>query len=168
MCCCGKPTRNGEQGYRWNNPDGPTSIYPVNPPELQDGDVLLHDEVGRCGGLDSHSFHYRVVRPRNGGLDLLVRHGGGNERIRLSGAKMFVVVLASLDSTNRYWVLNTLYHAQSDAAREARGREAERWRTAAAQKRIKVRRQRGTGSVRVSIEPVIMTAVDVDTRKSGG
>src|SRR5689334_2089997 len=155
MCCCGKPTRNGEPGYRWNDPHGRTSVYPINPPNLQDGDVLLHDEEGRCGGLDSHSFHYRVVRA-SGGLDLLVRHGGGDERIPLRGGKMFADVLASLDSTNRYWLLNTLFHVQSDAARKARDREAERWRTAAAQKRIKVRKQRGAGLVRVSIEPVIV------------
>jgi hypothetical protein len=155
MCCCGKPTRNGEPGYRWNDPHGPTSVHPVNPPNLQDGDVPLYDEAGRCGDLDSHSYHYMVVRAKTGNLDLLVRHGGGDERIRLSGPKMFEVVLASLDSTNRYWLLNTLYHAQCDAARNARDKEAERWRTAAAQKRIKVRKQRGTGTIRVSIEPLV-------------
>jgi len=153
MCCCAKPTINGEQGYRWNNPGGPTSIYPVNPPELEAGDTLLFDEPGRCGGLDSHSYHYRLIREQSGGFRLLVRHGGGDERVRISNGDAVTDALAMLDPNGRYWVMGAIYHAQSDAARQAREDEAYRWRTAAAQKRIKVRKQRGTDHVRVSIKP---------------
>ena len=60
MCCCAKPNVNGEPGYSW---DGKSiSTRPVDPPMLEDGDVLLFDEPGRCGGMDSHCHHYRLVK----------------------------------------------------------------------------------------------------------
>jgi hypothetical protein len=150
MCCCGKPTINGEVGYRWNNPDGAPGVRPVNPPDLIDGDVLLYDEPGRCGGQDSHSYHYRVVQ-RHGTLYLLVRHGGGDERIRLSNGKVLLYGLELLD-TARYWTLNAVFHAQSNAANEARVKESSKWRRAAAEKRIKTRKRRGFGDVKVWID----------------
>lgn len=148
MCCCEKPTINGEDGYRWNNPNGPTGIYPVSPPTLEEGDRLLADEPGRCGGQDSHSHHYRLVK--NCGLALLVKHGGGEQRLRLSGP--IADTLLSLDSTARYWVLNAIYHAHSDGERIASVKTASTWREAAAQKRIRTRKQRGSDRVKVWIE----------------
>lgn len=114
MCCCDTPTVNGEVGYKWNNPSGQASVYPVNPPKLADGDTLVRDLPGRCGGQDSHSYHYCLVRSA-GSLNLLVRHGGGDERIRLSGP--IGNTLATLNSTECYWILNAIFHAQSDSAR---------------------------------------------------
>ena len=75
MCCCGTPVVNGELGYKWNSTDKP-GVRPVDPPSLKDNDQLLRDEPGRCGGLDSHCHHYRLVKSY-GSLILLVRHVGG-------------------------------------------------------------------------------------------
>lgn len=147
MCCCGKPTINGEFGYRWNDPNKEAGVYPVNPPELRESDQLLFDEAGRCGGLDSHSHHYRVVRAI--GLVLLVRHGRGDERIYLSGPVL--QSLEQLDSNGRYWVLNAIFHAHSNAARFGRDTEAAKWGHAAAEKRIRTRKIRGTDRYKVSI-----------------
>ncbi len=155
MCCCGKPTINGEVGYRWNKPEGAAGIYPVNPPAIADNETILYDEPGRCGGLDSHSHHYRVVRSF-GSLYLLVRHGGGDERIRLSCAETLVAPLAVMNSTGRYWLLNAIHHAQSHAAQAARDAEAARWTRACVEKRIKTRRSRYT--VQVWIEAAIREA----------
>ena len=155
MCCCGKPTINGEIGYRWNDPNASSSVYPVNAPDLKEYDKLLHDEPGRCGGLDSHSFHYRLV-DRYGSLYLLVRHGGGDEGFRLSSTPTLLSTFAEMDSTARYWVCSALYHAHADAKRESREAEAARWRTAAAEKRIRTRKVRGENSIKVWI------AVDVN------
>jgi hypothetical protein len=59
----------------WSSWDGKNvGTREVDAPALLDGDVLLFDEPGRCGGLDSHCYHYRVVK--RAGLSLLVRHGG--------------------------------------------------------------------------------------------
>jgi hypothetical protein len=84
MCMCAEPNINGQPGYSWDGKH--IGTREVDPPELADGDVLLCDEPGRCGGLDSHCHHYRVVQ-HYGSVELLVRHGGGQERIRLSNAR---------------------------------------------------------------------------------
>ena len=164
MCCCEKPTSNGTAPIKMTF-DTPASNYRPNPPELAEGDVLLFDEPGRCGGrnpdakpgelgaggLDCHSHHYRLVR--HCGLALLVRHGGGDERIRLSSTWAFEQTLNSLDSNGRYWLFNAIYHAQNDAASRARETERLEWKTAAAEKRIKTRKYPAHGTVKVWIEP---------------
>lgn len=149
MCCCGKPTINGEPGYSW---DGKRfGVRPPNPPELQEGDVLLYDEPGRCGGgTDSHCHHFRLVKNHFGFVYLLVRHGGGDERISLGSTRNGLKTLVALDSGERYWMLQMLYHVQADAARAARQKECEKWSNAAAEKRIKTRRLKDR--VRVTIE----------------
>jgi hypothetical protein len=153
MCCCGKPTVNGEPGYSW---DGKTiGAYPPNPPSLDDGDILIHDEPGRCGGIDSHSHHFRVVIGRQGGFALLVRHGGGDERIDL-GQRHGVNALMQLDSNARYWLLQCLYHVLSDSMRTAANERETLWRKAAAEKRIKTRKTRG--GVRVWIAERLSSA----------
>jgi hypothetical protein len=148
MCCCGQPTINGEPGYRWS-PGDPPSVHPVSPPTLEDGDRLLFDEPGRCGGQDSHSYHYRVTSRM-----LLVRHGGGEERIRLANATMVIAALNMLDSSGaRSWLLNAIYHAQADARRAGFAAATAAWQQAAAEKRIKVRKVRGKSDVRVEMAP---------------
>lgn len=147
MCMCGKPTVNGEPGYSW---DGKTfMVRQPAPPDLADGDKLLHDEPGRCGGLDSHCHHFRLVKEDGGAFCLLVRHGGGDERVRLGrspGMEAFNV----LDSNGRYWLMQMIYCTQSDAADKAREREHGKWVKAAAEKRIKTRKCKS--SVKVWIE----------------
>ncbi len=148
MCCCGKPTINGQPGWRWQPTDNP-SVYPVNPPDVPEGLKILYDEPGRCGGAakwsegtDSHSYHYRVVR--DCGLWLYVRHGGPrDEKFRLTQSA--AVPLAALDSDGRYWMLNAIYHAASNAERDARSAESFRWSTAVADKRVKTRKIRKSG-----------------------
>ena len=147
MCCCGTPVVNGDSGYKWNSTDNP-GVRPVNPPSLKDNDQLLRDLPGRCGGLDSHSYHYRLVKSY-GSLVLLVRHGGGDERLHLSGP--LEGVLDHLDSTACYWTLNALYHAYSDGKRSGSETTDNNWRKAAVEKRIKTRKERGTNNVRVWI-----------------
>lgn len=148
MCMCGAPTINGHHGYSWNGEA--KSVYPINPPDIQDGDTLLFDEPGRCGGTDSHSYHFRLVKS-GGQCFLLVRHGGGDERISV-GTWTDVDALASLDSNARYWLMCRMYHTQYYAARDAREKERRLWTQAAAEKRIKTRKQRGRGTVKVWIE----------------
>jgi hypothetical protein len=138
MCCCAAPNVNGTLGYQWQPTDKP-AIRPVNPPKTDR--VVLYDEPGRCGGQDSHCHHYRIV----GGSSLLVRHGGGDEEIRLSNAQGVLAALALLESNGRYWLLNAIYHAYADGKREGQAGESARWRLAAAERRIKVRKIRGQG-----------------------
>jgi hypothetical protein len=157
MCCCGKPTINGEIGYKWQPNDMP-GTYPLYPPTLQDGDTLLFDEPGRCGGQDSHSYHYRVVKVCSS-LELLVHHGGGDERMRIACGKAIEPALAAMDSTARYWVLNAIYQAHDNGKRYGRESTTDYWQKAAAEKRIKTRKVRGSHCVKVFVESPALAAV---------
>lgn len=158
MCCCGKPTINGERGYRWQPKDTP-SVYTPHPPTPESNDELIYDEPGRCGGLDSHSHHLRLVK-KYGSHYLLVKHGGGEERIKLScAAGLFIPAMQAMDTNARYWLLLTLYDAHGDAATEAADKCEAKWRKAAAEKRIKTRKYPARGTVKVWIEPTASAAV---------
>jgi hypothetical protein len=155
MCCCGRPTINGEPGaYSWDGKSRMT--YTPNPPALQDGDVLIYDEPGRCGGIDSHAFHFRLVK-RHGDVALLVRHGMGDEGfpIRRLGK---LLPFDTLDSNGRYWIMQALYHTLDDAKSGAAETAEHKWRVAAVEKRIRTRKQRGRGMVKVWIEPPSLPA----------
>lgn len=151
MCCCGKPNVNGQPGYSW---DGKTfGIRPIAAPALQEGDEMLCDEPGRCGGVDAHSHHFRMVKAQYGGFFLLVRHGGGDERIALGYRTFIHGALSSFDSNGRYWLLHSIYHMHNDAVRAVAEKTAATWRKAAAEKRIKTRKYPAKGTVKVWIEP---------------
>ena len=149
MCCCDTPTVNGQKGYKWQPDDAPC-IRKVNPPDIRDGDALIFDEPGRCGGLDAHCHHFRVVR-RHGCVLLLVRHGGGDEEVALRTASAFAETLSALDTHARYWLLHTIYYAHHYGRREAAEETARSWQQAAAEKRIRTRKVRGTNNVEVWI-----------------
>lgn len=161
MCCCGKPTINGEPGvYSWDGKHFNTRQ--PSPPTLLDGDTLLYDEPGRCGGIDAHSHHFQIVKGRFSGRTLLVCHGGGEERIGLGCTfDLFFPAIATLDSNARYWLMHALYSAHADAERSASQERDQVWQKAAAEKRIKVRKLRGRNAVRVSIEnpPRVLDAI---------
>jgi hypothetical protein len=152
MCCCGNPTINGQPGaYSWDGKSF-TTRQPA-PPALAEGDELLCDEPGRCGGIDAHSHHFRLAKGRHG-LAILVRHGGGDERIGLGSAARFGLrALDTPDSDARYWLLHAFYSVDH-AAREAASASRDAiWREAAATKRIKTRKLHGRDLVKVWIEP---------------
>ncbi len=153
MCMCSEPNVNGQPGYSWDGKN--IGTRPVHPPTLKDGDVLLFDEPGRCGGMDSHCHHYRLVK----GPTLLVAHGGGEERMRLSlpDSKRGFDVFAAMDSNTRYWVLNALHHAAKNAEREAENATAATYRKAFAEGRLK-KRKFPTRGVKVWIDPVVTKA----------
>lgn len=150
MCCCGKPIINGQFGFKWQPNDEP-GVRPLDPPELGENDTLIYDEPGRCGGLDCHSHHYRMIKHYSSYF-LTVQHGGGKESLALSETKTFLETLTSIDSNARYWIFHAIYHAASQAERAAGEATSAKWRRAAAEKRIKTRKQRGGNSVRVWID----------------
>lgn len=151
MCCCGKPNKNGEPGYSW---DGKSfSTRQVDPPDMEESDTLLHDEPGRCGGLDSHCHHLRLVRRRYDGLTLLVRHGGGDECLTLRDYNATLEkTLAAMDSDSRYWALLAILRTAKERSLLARSEESLCWRTAIAEGRVKRRKLRGQSAYRVTID----------------
>ena len=159
MCMCGKPTINGQpNAYSWDGKQFSTR-HPF-PPAVPDGDELLFDEPGRCGGIDAHSHHFRLVKAQYGGFGLLVRHGGGEETVNLGYAvvRQLIPAMREMDSTTRFWLLHTLYTTARDAGELAAGRMEHRWRVAAAEKRIRTRKRRGQNLVEVGIVPAIKPA----------
>lgn len=152
MCFCEKPTINGTAPVKTCF-EYPASSYQPNPPALQEDESLLFDEPGRCGGIDSHAYHYRVAKWHSIYF-LLVRHGGGDERLRLHlYGRGLVEALTLMGSNTRYWILNETYQVHSDAKDEATAETSSTWRKAAAEKRIKTRKQPSRGVVKVWIEP---------------
>ena len=160
MCMCGKPVKNGEPGYSWDGKGA--GVYPVSAPTLLESETLLFDEPGRCspkingaGGTDYHSHHYRIVGARHGEFRLLVRHGGGDERIDLGWGSRRLADFAAMmpDSDGRYLFMNMLYNVRNDAIDVARNDENEKWRQAAVEKSIKTRKMPGRDAVKVWIEP---------------
>lgn len=149
MCCCGTQNINGTPGYSWDGKSFGT--YPTMPPTLTEGDTLLFDEPGRCGGIDSHSHHYRVVK--NCGFFLLFRHGGGEGRIRLSNPR--ALNFEAMDSNTRYWIMNAIFHAQNDARREGLSEASQEYRQAFAEGRLKKRKMPKSSGVKVWIEPKV-------------
>lgn len=137
-------------GYKWQPNDAPTIRQP-HAPSLGEDDVLLFDEPGRCGGLDGHSHHFRIVKRNRIMPFLLVAHGGGEERIELFS--LAPAVLADLDSNQRYWMMYALFRAYRDGTQKATDTERIKWMKAAAEKRIKTRKQPARGNVKVWIEP---------------
>ena len=58
---------------------------------------------------------------RHANYYLLVRHGGGDERIPLF--KPEVDAMKGLDSTSCYWIMGAIYHANAEGKRNASGLE---------------------------------------------
>jgi len=146
MCCCGKPTVNGEEGYSW---DGERKmIRKPDPPEVADGDALLFDEPGRCGGIDAHCYHFRVINEKHSPYcTLLVRHGN-DERVKLHDyAKQLPDILLHMESNKRFWLLFTIYAVAKAEREKARDDANAKWSRAFIDKRIKKRKRKGLCSV---------------------
>lgn len=101
-----------------------TSTWQTEPnraPALQEEDTLIYDEHGRIvywtdekkpgEGVDCRSHWFRIVR--QGSLYyLLVRHGGGDERIRLSSWGNFRAMFDPLSSDARYSLMHQMLSIQ--------------------------------------------------------
>lgn len=153
MCGCkwkfGVGSVNGVGKYSWNGKD--ESTHPPAPPTRAPDDVLLHDEPGRCTiGMDSHSYHFQMVK-NHGAFVLLVKHGGGEQRIPMRCFWNLQSVIAQMDSDSRYTLMLEMYHMQRDAADKARDTCAASWTSAFLDGRIKKVR----GKQAVTIAPKV-------------
>jgi len=145
---CGKPTINGEPDYSWDGQK--RSVRPIDPPEMAEGDILMFDEPGRCGGTDAHCHHYRLVKFYSQRI-LIVKHGGGTERHLLSAwNKAMDTLVDSLDSNARFWMFNAIHHTIKGQVSKAEANVRAQWASAFIDKRIK--KQKRKGNVRVWID----------------
>ncbi len=152
MCFHDKPTRNDNDSYGVEG----------RAPKTAKTDKLIYDECGRCspqingkGQTDYHSFHFRLVQDgERGEYHLLVRHGGGDERIPLGYPHTRIAeLLGPLNSDARYLLLHAFYTTHGRATDKAEQRIALKWRSAFVDKRLKKRKYRGTESYKVWIVP---------------
>ena len=132
------------------------------------GDTVLFSEHGRImpgsgdgsiagRGVDCRSHSFKVVRARFGGTYLLVRHGGGDERIEISyDHKRVMLMFEPLDSDARYWLMHTLLSLYHDTKRAAEQETGQKYAQAFAEGRLKKRRK--AGRAWVEIQPRAMAA----------
>jgi hypothetical protein len=136
---------------------------PRRAPTLQDGDTMLYSECGRViknsyghkDGIDYRSHYFTLVKREFGGVDLLVKHGGGEERFQLDYSKARATqFFEPLDSTQRYLLMHLFYNVNSKAKQRATEETANRYRTAFAKGALKKRKVRGSDNVKVWIDNV--------------
>ena len=133
-------------------------------PTLAQGDTLLYSECGRIvkaetyghgrNGIDYRSHYFTVVTgEHNYGTYLLVKHGGGEERIKIDySSKRVAQFFEPLDSTERYLLMHMLHSLYRDTKREADEATAATYRKAFAEDRLRKRKNRGQASCKVWIE----------------
>ncbi len=136
-------------------PPGNWAADPLRAPSLIEGDSLLHDVCGRIlDKTDFRSHYFRVVLARFGGAFLLVKHGGGQERIQIDYNSIRAArLLAQFNSADElYLMLHMLYSVHSKAYRAAAENTASIYRQAFASGKLKKRKQRGVDGVKVWLE----------------
>jgi len=148
MCACDQPNINGYYGYR-ERPAAEVKSYPVTPPELSQGDVLLIDACGRCDGVcDSHALHLRLVK-NAGHYFLLARNLYATRRCQIAYLPSGINALLQMNSDATYWILKLLLNTAAKLERDAEQKERTFWREAIAQKRVKTRKVRKENRVDV-------------------
>jgi hypothetical protein len=140
-------------------------------PAIEDGDVLLYSECGRIikantyghgsNGIDYRSHYFRVVKGSNGfGCFLLVKHGGGQERIKIDySAQRAAQFFEPLDSNARYLLMHMLHSLHREAQKATAEETARRYQAAFVAGTLKKRKQRGSDVVKVWIDRPITNEV---------
>lgn len=137
---------------------------PLRAPEIEAGEIEIYSEHGRdlpCRddrrtyGVCFCSHWFKIVQePHGGRYALLVKHGGGAERIRLGYESCggIVTAMAGMDSDTRYLMMHDLHKLYRETKSITAAEEATKWRSAFVFGRLKKRKVRGSNSVKVWIE----------------
>ena len=126
-------------------------------PKISSGDVLLIEQYGRSiNNIDHRSHCFRVVTDKISQLSvaLLVRHGGGDERIFLgySIAKTAIEGLLLLPEDSQYLALSLMYEIHKTAKAQASAMTAHEYKKAFADGKLKKRKLPKQNLVKVWIE----------------
>lgn len=137
---------------------------PWRAPDLAEGDAIMYSECGRIieagthghgrNGIDYRSHYFRVVSGTNGhGCFLLVKHGAGQERIKLDyNAQRAAQFFEPLGSNERYLLMHMLFSVSREARTVAQAETATTYRKAFIDGRLKKRKARGQSTIKVWIE----------------
>ena len=123
-------------------------------PTPKDDEDVIFSEHGRIINNVCHrSFWFMLVKGKYH-VALLVKHGGGQERIDLHHYHdENLRALSVLSSDDRFMVFSTMLAIKHDAEREAEDSTSARYRQAFAENRLHKRKNRGSNTVKIWIEP---------------
>jgi len=153
------PVFNDDWGA--DRPAGNWGAEPWRAPKLAEGDSVLRSEYGRIidgcssggGGIDYRSHWFILVNAKYGGYAILVKHGGGEERISLGYNRRVPKIIEGLASDDAYVLMHDMVKLAGESRRNAAEAEASKYRAAFANGLLKKRKVRGSNSVKVWIEP---------------
>jgi len=117
---------------------------PRRQPTVLESDTLIFSEHGRsANNVDFRSHWLTLVKAQYGGYFLLVKHGGGEERISLGYDHVCNALdaLGQLTEDQRYLILYCLYDAHKDAKHEAREERTSYFHLAFLEGRLKRRKR---------------------------
>ena len=129
---------------------------PWREPKPEEGDTVIFSEHGRVLDNTCYRSHWlMLVKCQYGGHALLVKHGGGEERINLFSAGRYRVPdsLALLDSDFRYLMLYQLFRIHTEAKRNGEKQARADMTMAFVEGRLKKRKIKGQGAYKVKVEP---------------
>lgn len=117
-------------------------------PDILPTDTLLFSECGRIlDKVDYRSHYFRVVKGEYAPIALLVKHGGGQERIEDHFLRRILPSLKLLDSDNRYLLMYTVYQAFTEGRREGAKQTTAHFQLAFVEGRLKKRKCKTTTKI---------------------
>ena len=130
-------------------------------PAPDEGDTVIFSEFGRSLDNTNYKSHwFMLVSQRFGGYALLVKHGGGQERINLGylcffhkGHPRIIDTMKVMDTDDRYLMLHTFYDIHTDSRRAERDKVTAELKTAFVEGRLKKRKIKGQAAYKVKVEP---------------
>ena len=138
--------------------EGNWGAEPWREPKTDEGDTVLYSEHGRIlGKVDYRSHWLMMVHAPFDTLTLLVKHGGGQERINLGYKDRYweqmAKALEPMDSNSRYLMLYALYDLYTDTRRRASEMARAELKLAFVEGRLKKRKIKGQAAYKVKVEP---------------
>ena len=133
---------------------------PWREPTPDEGDTVIFSEFGRSLDNTNYKSHwFMLVSQRFGGYALLVKHGGGQERINLGylcffrkGHPRIIDAMKVMDTDALYLMLYTFYDIHTDTRRSEQAKVTAELKTAFAEGRLKKRKVRGQAAYKVTVE----------------
>lgn len=125
---------------------------PWRRPTIPEGAEVIFSEPGRSINNVDHRAHWFVLaKGKYGGLDLLVKHGGGEEALHIISQNLFPN-FAALAPDDRYLALYALYDLHRKGREKGLQEERAQWLAAVRENRVRRRKMPGRDVYKVWIE----------------
>jgi|WetSurMetagenome_2_1015567.scaffolds.fasta_scaffold89234_3 hypothetical protein len=129
---------------------------PWREPKADEDDTVIFSEHGRVLDKTDYRSHWLMLVSDPYSITLLVKHGGGQERICLGYKsiywKQMVKSLEPMDRDGRYLMLYALYALHTDTRRRASEMATAAMKLAFVEGRLKKRKVRGQSAYKVTVE----------------